>query len=47
MNGTISGCPDCGSQSILHRNHCKVHLTLFIQKSKKEEIKSRLNNSRV
>ena len=47
MNGSISGCPDCGSQSILHRNHCKIHLTITIQKSKKEEINSRLKNSRV
>jgi hypothetical protein len=47
MNGKISGCPDCGSQSILHRAHCKIHLTIIIHQSKKEEISSKLKKTRV
>ena len=27
MNHQINACPDCGSMSLLHRPHCKIHLT--------------------
>lgn len=27
MNHQINACPSCGSMSILHRPHCKIHLT--------------------